>query len=117
MSWTLDGTVIRSPHQKRLDRSSVSVLNRTLSGGHVRDFIGSQKMVIDCSWMPIFPADLQAVLAAYDDQRLNGTAKTLVINETGLSFSGSVLIVINPEDFTIPNNYEYPDFSVRFIEA
>lgn len=117
MAWTLGGVTIRSPHKKKVDQSSSRVLNRGLDGSFHRDFVGNEKKIFDCFWSPMFPEDVTTILAAYNAQRTLGTSYALVISETGFSFSGNVLIELNPYDFEIPNVYTHPDVPVRFIEV
>lgn len=117
MSWTLAGDTIPAPHNKSFRRNAVSVTNRTLAGGFKRDYVGDEKKVIDCDYEFLEQSDIETIIAHYEDQRDNGTSKTLVIDETGLSFNAPVLIDVNPATFPVPNLYSWQRIKITFTEV
>lgn len=117
MAWTLAGDSIPAPHNKSFRRNAVSVTNRTLSGGFKRDYVGDEKKVLDCEYEFIEKTDLDTIVSHYEDQRDNGTSKTLTINEDGLTFSAPVLIDINPATFPVSNLYSWQGVKVTFTEV
>lgn len=117
MSWTLGGTSIPAPAGKTFNRKPISVTNRTLSGGFTRDYIGTEKKIIECDYEFIEKADFDAIIGHYEDQRDNGTSKTLLINENGLQFNAPVLIDIGAATFPVSNLYSWQRLRVTYTEV
>lgn len=117
MSWTLAGDTIPAPSGKSITRKPISITNRTLSGSFSRDYIGTEKKIIECSYDFIQASDIALIIAHYEDQRDNSTSKALVISTDSLSFSGNVLIDIAPVTFPAPNLYSWQRVKVTFTEV
>jgi hypothetical protein len=115
MSWTLNGSPIRAPHDKKITENVRKVIHEPLSGGFVRDFIGSRKKIIDCKWSPMFPDDYTTLFEAFTSQELTATTYILEISEIG--FSAEVLIDFDSYSLPYPNNYDLREISVRFYEV
>lgn len=113
--WVLSGDNIADPKTKTVTRDIQQVNHRKLNGGITRDFIGAEKMVIAASYQNIRTSDLDIILGHYEDQRDNGTPKTLAIADIG--FSGSVNIELGSEVYSIEQCYYLRQIDIIFREV
>lgn len=114
MSWILGGNLIPDPKTKNITRDIQTVTHRKLNGGYTRDFIGSEKILVEAEYQNIRTVDMDVILGHYIDQRDNGSPKTLAIDDIG--FSGSVIIELAPETYSIEACYNLRKINVTFRE-
>ena len=117
VGWLLQGNPIPAPSKTQIKNDVQKVTRRVLDGSYSRDYIGSEKKVFECEYDFISAADYDFIKGQYDEQRLYGTAKTLAITKTGLTFSGSVIIDFQDMGLPIPNHYNYRSVKINYYEV
>lgn len=114
MAWALEGNPISAPTKKTFKPSTQQVTRRPLSGAFTRDYIGDEKMIIDCEWENISKTEYDFIKNQYDEQRLYGTNKSLAISD--ISFSADVIIDMQDHDLPYSNHYDWRKLKIVFYE-
>jgi hypothetical protein len=105
--WQINGHPIQAPSKKKKVLDIASQTHKTLDGSYSRDYIGNEKMVLQCEWENISLADYQVLSDARDRQINSGLAVRLTISETGFTYNAMTILHLPDIDFHLPNHYSY----------
>lgn len=118
MSYLLDGTSIRRPHQIEESNSTQVAVQRTLSGAINRDYFGSNKRVWKLDYNTVQPSDYTTIKAIYDAYLANGVTKSWEITETNYTISATYVHVdLLERGFSIRGSDYLSDFTLILTEA
>lgn len=115
--WRLGGLDISPPNKKRVKLAIQSNQVQALSGGFSRDYIGTERKVIDCEYEHMSVRDYDTIYGRRQQQIDSGLPVNLFINEDGFQFNANVIIELPEINFHIPNHYRYRNVKITFIEV
>lgn len=118
MSYILDSTEIRPPHQFSESNSTQVAQNRTLDGSINRDYFGSNKRVWTLAYQNTNKTDYDTIRAIYDSYLSTGNAKTWQVTETNYTVSlTNVHVDLLERGFSIRGESYISDFDLILTEA
>lgn len=118
MSYILDNTTIRSPHELREANSTQVAQNRTLDGAINRDYFGSNKRVWYLSYDNVNSSDYTTIKAIYDSYLANATAVDWQVTETNYTITPTTVhIDLVERSFGVKGEDYLSDFTLVLSEA
>lgn len=118
MSYVLDGSTIRNPHEFSEGNSTQAAQNRTLDGSVNRDYFGSNKRVWTLNYTNTKKADYDTIKTIYDSYLSTGTAKSWQVTETNYTISATTVHVdLVERGFSIRGEDYLSDFTLTLTEA
>lgn len=118
MSYILDGTSIRNPHELVETNSTQVAQNRTLSGSITRDYFGSNKRVWKLKYSNTKKADYDTIKTIYDSYLSDNTAKSWQVTETNYTISATTVhIDLVEREFSVRGQDYISDFELTLTEA
>lgn len=118
MSYVLDSTDIRAPHDFEEHNKTLYAQNRTLDGAVNRDYFGDNKRVWILEYENTKKADYDEIKTIYDSYLSTGTAKTWAVTETNYTVSSTTVhIDLQERGFSVRGTSYISDFTLVLTEA
>ena len=118
MSWLLNGSSIRSPHQFDESNDTQAAQNRTLDGSINRDYFGSNKRVWVLDYQNTKKADYDTIKAIYTSYLSDAVAKTWQVTESNYTISETTVHVdLKERGFSVRGTDYISDFTLILTEA
>lgn len=118
MSYTLDGTAIRSPHSMSESNNTQVAQNRTLSGAITRDYFGSNKRVWKLEYNNTQKTEYDTIKAIYDSYLSTATAVTWESDEANYTIAQTTVHVdLQERGFSYSGTDYLSDFTLILTEA
>lgn len=118
MSYTLDGSTIRSPMSIEESNLTQYAQQKALSGAVGRDYFGSNKRVWTLEYANTKKSDYDTINTIYQTYLSTGTARTFASTETNYTVSStSVHMDLQVRKFNIGGTDYISDFTLVLTEA
>lgn len=118
MSYILDGSTIRSPHNFEEVTDDQYVQHRTLDGNKHRDYFGSSKRVWALDYINTKKADYDTIKTIFDSYKSTGAVKSFQSTETNYTVaSTNVHIDLTRRNFSVGGTDYISDFTLLLTEA
>ncbi len=118
MSYILDSTTIRAPHEFSEGNSTQVAVQRALSGSINRDYFGSNKRVWSLSYRNVKKSDYDVINTIYQSYLSTGNTKTWQITETNYTVSQTnVHVDLESRSFSVRGSSYISDFDLILTEA
>lgn len=118
MSYILNGTTIRAPHDFNEQNSTQVAEQRTLSGAINRDYFGSNKRVWSLNYENCNVTDFNSIKTLYTNYLANGSAVAWQVTETNYLIPlTNVHIDLHERDFSISGLDYLSNFTLILTEA
>lgn len=118
MSYLLDATTIRAPHEIEEVNSTQYAQQRALSGAVGRDYFGDNKRVWRLDYENVKKDDFDAINTIYQSYLSTGAAKTWESTEANYTIaSTSVHIDLQVRRFALSGTHYISDFTLTLTEA
>lgn len=118
MSYILDSTTIKAPHDIAESNNTQMAQQRTLKGTIGRDYFGDNKRTWEFRYNVITKTDFDTIKAIYDDYLTDGTPKTFQSTETNYTIAQTTVHVDIPKrDFPYRGDGYISSFVLILTEA
>lgn len=118
MSYLLDATTIRAPHNIEEQTVDQYAQQKTLSGAVGRDYFGSVKRIWVFDYTNTKPSDYATIKIIVDNYKATGTAKSFQSTETNYTVaSTTVHLDLTRRRFSVGGDTYISDFSLILTEV
>lgn len=118
MSYILNGSNIRSPHEFNESNSTMFAQQRTLDGSVSRDYFGDNKKVWSLKYNNTKKADYDTINALYQSYLSSGSPLTWQVTETNYTISQTnVHVDLQERGFSVRGTDYLSDFTLILTEA
>lgn len=118
MSYTLNGTNIRTPHKLTVGNNTQYAQQRTLSGNIGRDHFGSNKRIWRLSYHNVTAAEFSTIDTIYQTYLSTSSPLSWAVSETNYTVSSTnVHVDLMERGFSVGGTDYLSDFDLVLTEA